>query len=288
MPSMRRKRLSQPDEVRQLPGGRVDMFELGDGVVGHAVFEPGWRWSDSIKPTAGTEYCEFHHLGYSVSGRVRIAHRDGAEMEIGPEEFFEIPPHHDAWVVGDEPWVSVDWGSEVAFGREEGTAASRVVSTLLFTDIVESTAMARTIGDARWRGLLGRHNQLVRAQLERYRGREAATTGDGFLAIFASAEAAVRAALAIAAMVPAAIDLQVRCGVHTGEVELEAGNVRGLSVHVASRVLGLAGPSEVLVSWMTRDLLSATSLEFEDRGVHELKGLPAPRSVYAVKPAPHS
>lgn len=284
MATLRRKHLSRPDEVRQMKDGRIGFFEIGDGMVGHAVFEPGWRWSTHVRPMAGTEFCDFHHMGFSLSGRVHVQHRDGAEIEIGPGEFFEITPDHDAWVVGDEPWVSVDWGSEVAFGREEGSAPSRLVSTLLFTDIVESTDTARRLGDARWRGVLGRHNQAVRAVLERYRGREMATTGDGFVALFDSAEAAIRAGLAVSPVV-APLGIRVRCGVHTGEVELEAGNVRGLSVHLAARVLGLAGPGEVMVSWTTRDLLAGSGLEFEDRGTHELKGLPEPRPVYAVRAA---
>jgi class 3 adenylate cyclase len=279
--TFRRRPLSQPDERREIRDGQLNFFDMGDGVVGYALFRPGWRWSTHVKPSAGTDYCDFHHLGFSVSGRIHVQHRDGPEMEIGPQEFFEIPPFHDAWVVGDEPWVSIDWGSEVAFGREEGAAASRLVSTLLFTDIVDSTAMARELGDARWRTVLARHNQAIRRVLERYRGREAATTGDGFLALFDSAEAAAHAGLAVAGAVEA-LGIRVRCGIHTGEVELEAGNVRGLAVHAASRVLALAGPGEVLVSWTTRDLLAGTRLEFESRGTHELKGLPEPRPVYSI------
>lgn len=282
MASLRRKHLSRPDEVRQMKGGRIDFFEIGDQIVGRASFDPGWRWSVNIKPVAGTEYCDFHHMGFSVSGRVHVQHRDGAEIEIGPQEFFEIPPQHDAWVVGDEPWVSVDWGSEVAFGREDGSAASRQLSTLLFTDIVDSTATARDLGDARWRTVLARHNQVVRRELERYRGREVTTTGDGFVALFESAEAAIRAGLSIAAAVES-VGVRVRCGVHTGEVELEGGNVRGLAVHIAARVLSLAGAGEVYVSWTTRDLLAGSRLAFEDRGVHELKGLPEPRPVFRVQ-----
>lgn len=284
MATLRRKPLSRPDEVRSIRDGRLSFFEIGDSVVGYASFEPGWRWSTHIKPLAATEYCDFHHMGFSVSGRVRVQHRDGAELEIGPQEFFEIAPYHDAWVVGDEPWVSVDWGSEVAFGREEGSTPSRQLSTLLFTDIVDSTATARELGDARWRTVLARHNQIVRRELERYRGREVTTTGDGFVALFESAEAAVRAGLSIASAVGSA-GVRVRCGVHTGEVELEGGNVRGLSVHIAARVLGLAGPGEVFVSWTTRDLLAGSRLSFEDRGTHELKGLPEPRPVYAASAA---
>lgn len=281
MSTLRRRHYSRPDELRELPGAVLNIFELAGGLASYSTFEPGWRWSTHVKPIAGTDYCDFHHAGFSLSGRVHIEHRDGAEMEIGPGEFFEITPHHDAWVVGDKAWVSVDWGSGISFGRQEGTVASRRLATLLFTDIVNSTVIAHDVGDARWRDILLRHNELVRVQLERFRGREVVTTGDGFLVLFDSAESAVHAALAIAqAIVP--LGIEVRCGVHTGEIEHDGSNVRGLSVHVASRVLGLAGPSEVLVSWTTRDLLDGSSLSFDSRGSHELKGLPEGRPIYAV------
>ena len=143
--------------------------------------------------------------------------------------------------------------------------------------------MRRRLGDARWRDLLGRHNRLVREHLQRFRGREVDTTGDGFLAVFDSAEAAVHCALAIARGV-VELGVEVRCGVHTGEVEMAESNVRGLAVHLAARVVALAEPGEVLVSWTTRELLSGGRFEFSDRGLHELKGLPDPKRVYAVEP----
>jgi class 3 adenylate cyclase len=283
MSRLRRKPISQPDETREIPGGVLMLYDLADGRVGYSSFEPGWRWSTHVKPTAGTDYCEFNHLGYSVSGRVHVQHRDGAEIEIGPEQFYEIPAYHDAWVVGDEPWISIDWGSGMSFGQVAGTALERRVATILFTDIVDSTVTARRLGDTRWRGLLVDHNKIVRALLERYAGREIHTTGDGFLTLFDGAERAVHAALAMVAAVPR-LGIQIRAGVHTGEIELEGSDVRGLSVHVAARIVALAGPGEVLVSWTTRELLSTSALAFEDRGQHELKGLPGPRAVYAARP----
>ena len=281
MARLQRRDLDRPTEVRTVPLGRLELFELGDTVVGRSRFEPGWRWSESIKPIAGTEYCEFHHVGYVLAGSVHVETREGAVLEIGPNEFYEIPPNHDAWVVGDEPWVSIDWGATASFGRDTADAAERMVSTVLFTDVVDSTATAHRLGDSRWRNLLAAHNLVVRAQLDRFRGREVTTTGDGFVALFDSAERAARAALAIVSAVPRS-GLHVRVGIHTGEVELEAGNVRGLTVHLAARVVALAGADEVLVSWTTRDLLAGTELEFAERGTHEMKGLPEPKSVYAV------
>lgn len=282
MAKLQRKGLDRPDETREAGGARFLAFSIGDHDVSWAIAPPGWRWSTAVKPLAGTDYCEFHHMGFTLSGRIRVVHRDGAEMEVGPEQFFEIPPFHDAWVVGDEPWVSIDWGQNVGFARSAGTGVGRRVTTIMFTDIVESTSVARRLGDVRWRDLLEAHNRVIRSRLERYRGREVTTTGDGFLALFESAESAVHAGLAITEAI-GPLGIEVRCGIHTGEVEHDGENVRGLTVHVASRVLGLARPSEVLVSWTTRDLLAGSNLSFEDRGSHELKGLPEPRPIYAVR-----
>jgi class 3 adenylate cyclase len=251
--------------------------------VGRATFEPGWRWSEAVKPLAGTEYCEFHHQGYTLSGRAYVRMRDGAEIELGPGEFYEIPAHHDAWVLGDEPWVSIDWGGTAAYARDSLGSGRRIVSNVLFTDVVDSTVRARQAGDARWRDLLELHNLIIRRELDRFGGREINTTGDGFLALFDGAERAVHAALAMIRGASDA-DLQIRAAVHTGELELHGSDVRGIAVHIAARVLALARPGEVLVSWTTQDLLSGSALTFEDRGLHDLKGLPGRRQVYAVVP----
>jgi class 3 adenylate cyclase len=280
MASLQRKGATRPDEARDIPLGRLETFELGDTMVGRNTLEPGWRWSASIKPLAGTDDCEFHHQGYTLSGRAHVVTRDGAEIDLGPGEFFEIPPHHDAWVVGDEPWVSIDWGSSTSYALAPEGSGRRVTTNVLFTDVVDSTVRVREVGDARWRDLLEHHNLIIRRELNRFGGREVNTTGDGFLALFDSAERAAHAALAMIRGVSA--ELEIRAAVHTGEVELYGTDVRGLAVHVAARVLALARPGEVLVSWTTQDLLSGSGLDFDDRGTHELKGLPGRRHVYAI------
>ncbi len=288
MARLQRKDLATPDEVRQFPGGsRVEIFQLEDAVVGRTVWLPGWRWSEVIKSIAGTELCEYHLLGYSVSGRFRVAMPDGTEMEIPPNHVYEIPPGHDAWVVGDEPWIALDWAGMRSFARPIAGRGERIVATLVFTDIVDSTAIAERIRDDAWRELLAQHNERVRSELDRFRGREVATTGDGFLATFDGAERAVLCAQGICSAAHE-IGLVVRAGVHTGEVEVVPGNLRGLAVHIAARILALAGPAEVVVSWTTRDLLAGTAFTFEDRGMHELKGLAGPRAVYAVIGSPEA
>jgi class 3 adenylate cyclase len=156
-----------------------------------------------------------------------------------------------------------------------------VLATVLFTDIVGSTEQATKLGDRRWRELLERHHSLVRQQLERYHGREVDTAGDGFLATFDGPARAIRCASAIENGV-SALGLQIRAGVHTGECELFGDKVAGLAVHTGARVASLAGPGEVLVSQTVKDLVAGSGIEFEDRGKHELKGVPGEWRLYAV------
>jgi class 3 adenylate cyclase len=161
-----------------------------------------------------------------------------------------------------------------------------VLATVLFTDIVDSTRRAATLGDSAWGELLEEHKALVRAELARYGGREVKTLGDGFLATFDGPARAVRAAIAIA---EASHDsgLDVRAGVHTGECDFTGNDVSGIAVHIASRVLGHAGPQEVIVSRTVVDLVAGSQLSFEERGTHELKGVPGMWQLYAaaVEPA---
>ena len=124
---------------------------------------------------------------------MRVQTREGAELTIEAGQFYEIPAGHEAWVEGDEPYVNIEWQPSVAFGQSEGGDFDRVVATLLVTDIVNSTARALELGDGAWRDLLARHDLAVRNQLDRFRGREMTTTGDGFVALFDGAERAIRA-----------------------------------------------------------------------------------------------
>jgi class 3 adenylate cyclase len=150
---------------------------------------------------------------------------------------------------------------------------SRRLTTLLFTDIVDSTRLAAELGDHEWAGLLERHHLVVREELVRHRGREVSTTGDGFLATFDGPARAVRCAQAISTGL-AALALVIRAGVHTGEVETIDGDVGGLAVHIAARIGALAGPSQILVSSTVKDLVAGSGLVFDDRGEHSLKGVP--------------
>jgi class 3 adenylate cyclase len=149
------------------------------------------------------------------------------------------------------------------------------------TDIVDSTAIASRLGDGIWKQKLGEHNRLVRARLERYLGTEVNTTGDGFLAMFASARGAIGCAASIRDGT-AGMGLPVRIGVHTGEIELLPGDISGVAVHAAARVMALGSASEVMVSSSTRGLVEEGGLRFESRGMQQLKGLSTPLEVFAL------
>jgi len=281
MARLQRKRFSDPDDVRSIPNGRIDVVELDDRVVGRMTYEPGWRWSTDIKPIAGTDSCQFHHVGVTLSGRLRVQMPDGTELEVGPGDVFEIPPGHDAWVVGDEPWVSVDFEAMRAYGRTEPTGGRRALFSILFTDIVDSTALAVAHGPAGWRDLVSQHNELSERVIDRHGGRLVKTTGDGVIALFDSAERAVRGGADLGDALRT-IELRIRAGVHTGEVELAQSDVRGVAVHTAARIMALADGDEIWVSATTRELVDGTGLEFEDRGRRELKGIPGERQLFSL------
>lgn len=278
---LRRKRFDRPDEVRTVEKGRIDLVELGELAVGRATFEPGWRWSEHVKPIVGTESCQVHHIGYVVSGRLMVEMTDGATLELTGGDTFEVPPGHDAWVVGDEPWISVDYAGRRLFAQAPGALSDRVLRTVVFTDLSKSTETLRRLGDSRWRLLLAEYNQSAREAMERFAGREVQTTGDGFLILFDSPAAAVRGATG---MIDAAtrLELTARAAVHTGEVELQGDDVRGIAVHATARILEFAQPGEVLVSGTVRDLLAGSGLQFEDRGDVELRGIDGRRSLAAL------
>jgi class 3 adenylate cyclase len=197
-------------------------------------------------------------------GRYLAAHIPGARL-------VELPGVDHPHFIGD--WRAViDEVEEFVTGTRSSPESNRVLATVLFTDIVGSTDAAVRRGDRRWLELLDRHNWLVRQQLARFAGREVKTIGDGFLATFDGPARAVQCAQAIAEEVHR-IGLEVRAGVHTGEVELLDGDIGGVAVHIAARVSGLAGPGEVLVSRTVTDLTAGSGIRFLDRGTHTLRGI---------------
>ncbi|HEX6766214.1 MAG TPA: adenylate/guanylate cyclase domain-containing protein [Polyangiaceae bacterium] len=281
MPRWQHRSFTEPEEARNFPHGQLRVITLDEVVVGRYALQPGWRWSNDIKPIVGTPHCQHHHMGYSLQGRLHVVLKDGTAYDVLAGEAYEIPPGHDAWVVGDEEYVGIEFSGSRLFAVPPDSMEGGVVATLLFTDIVGSTAMLARVGDAAWREMLLAHNAALRAEIERFRGRELKTTGDGFLASFDSASRAVRCGLAMGAA-SRAVGLDIRVGIHTGEVELLHGDARGVAVHAAARVMSLAGTGEVFVSWTTRDLLAGSGISVESAGSHELKGLDGAREVFRV------
>jgi class 3 adenylate cyclase len=184
-------------------------------------------------------------------------------------------------IVGD--WEAIlDEVEEFLTGARHAREPDRVLATVMFTDIVDSTRRAAELGDRRWREVLERHDELVRARLGRWQGREVKTTGDGFLATFDGPARGIRCAQEISHDLPPALGVDVRAGLHTGECEVRGADVAGMAVHIGARVGALAAPGEVLVSGTVKDLVVGSGIEFEDRGARELKGVPGEWRLYAA------
>jgi class 3 adenylate cyclase len=212
--------------------------------------------------------------GFSVEhGRYLAAH-------IPDARYVELPGIDNLIWAGDQDAIVAEIQDFVTGVRPEADTR-RVLATVLFTDIVGSTQLAATLGDHRWKGLLADHNRVVRRQLGRFGGHEVRVVGDGFLATFDGPARAVRCALAIRDEVRE-LDLDVRAGLHTGEIEVIPDDIAGLAVHVGARISALAGAGEVLVSSTVKDLVVGSGLVFDDRGSHALKGVPDEWRLFAV------
>jgi len=274
------RRFDEPDERREFEEGFVDLVSIGGMTFGRETLRPGWCWSKHVRPIADTDRCEFHHVGYQLSGRWVVEDRDGEQLEIRPGDVFDTPPGHDSWVVGEEPCVTIDFQG-VADWALRGPSL-RTLTTVLFTDIVDSTPTIARMRDTAWRKLKSQYDEKVSAALMGHGGVLVDTSGDGALARFASAAAAVRAAQAIVTGADR-IGLPTRAGIHTGEVELKENAVMGMTVHVGARVMAQAGAGEVLVTSTTRDLTLDSGFEFEEKGTYELKGVTGGRTLYSVQ-----
>jgi class 3 adenylate cyclase len=201
--------------------------------------------------------------------------------QIRGARFLSFPGDDHYIFIGNQGELLDEIERFVAEVRGEEANLDRQLATVLFTDIVDSTATAAELGDRGWRTLVERHHGLVRALLGRFRGTEVDTAGDGFFATFDGPARAVRCAQAIARTVPD-LGIEVRAGVHTGEVESIAGKVGGIAVNIGARIASLAGSSEVLVSHTVEGLVSGSGLVFEDAGVHPLRGVPGDWQLYRL------
>ena len=277
------KSVDQPDEIVSAPKVAKRIVTVGKTVIARIECEPGWRWSKDIKPTARTVSCEHHHQGIVLSGRLHVASDEGGERSIGPGDAFDILPGHDAWILGDESCVMIEFQGARDWGKPP-EPGERVLATLMVTDIVGSTAAAARMGDAAWKVLLARHYDSVRLELARFRGIEVDASGDGFLAMFDGAARAVRCAASIREA--ARQDgIEVRAGVHSGEVERHGEQLRGVAVHIAARIAALAQPGEILLSTSTTAILEGSGLNFSDAGDYEIKGLAERRRLFRLDDA---
>lgn len=292
-------RVIDPDAVEQ----GVDILSmLAPSAAGNAVFR---EWFDRAGHLAATPAMARAMLAQMALIDVReilpqveartlvIARTDNPQSWLGPghsryfaehlpnAKLIELPGEDVLFWLGDSAPV-LDEIEEFVTGVRGGAGLERSLCTMMFTDIVGSTRLAAELGDDAWRNRLERHDQIVRAQLARFRGREVNTAGDGFLATFDSPGRAIACARSIrASLVPAG--LQVRTGIHTGEVEVRGEDIAGLAVHIGARVGALAGADEILVSAAIPLLIAGTGVSFVDRGEHDLKGVPGRWRVYAVE-----
>jgi class 3 adenylate cyclase len=218
---------------------------------------------DTVVPVEVARYVADHIPG------ARLIEVDAGHLATG-RAAVEMNAHVEAFVT--DVWEAGGW---------DDAERDRVLATVLFTDIVSSSEKATVLGDRAWRELLERHHALIRRELVRFRGTEADTAGDGFFASFDGPARAIRCACAIATRVRE-LGLEIRAGLHTGECELVDGKVAGIAVHTGARVAALARPGEVLVSSTVKDLVAGSGIAFEDRGPHELKGIPGEWRLFSV------
>jgi class 3 adenylate cyclase len=268
-----------PDETVRFGGVTEDLVSIGGITIARSVQPVGWRWRDHFQPLVGGEWCQAHHIGIVLAGRQAVLLQDGTELEYGPGDLYDTPPGHDGWTIGEEDCLLLEWSGMRRWVG--GGTSNRVLAALLFTDIVDSTGTATRLGDAPWHDTLTLHYQQADDAIERFGGRRIVTTGDGLLASFDAAAAAVRCAMAIRAAATRQ-DLALRIGIHVGEVELAGDDVRGVSVHQASRVMAAANSGEIYATEAVRLLCQGAELDFEDAGDHELKGIPDRWRLYRV------
>ena len=294
--------------LASLRDGSYDPTRLLARMAPHEVTDPAflqwWRMFNLSAITAPEAYDTVMALGSvdirRLLGSIRVPtlllHRSRDQFvdvntsrymaeRIPGARLVELPGDDHLPFFGDQDAV-VARTQEFLTGTLPIADPDRMLATVLFTDMVDSTRLATELGDRRWYRTLDQHNQVVRKHLARFRGREVKTTGDGFLATFDGPARAIRAAGAIRAEL-AEHGLQVRVGLHTGEVELVGDDIGGIAVHIAARVIGQAGAGEILCSRTVKDLVAGAGFAFDDRGRRQLKGVADRWQLYAVQPAEH-
>jgi class 3 adenylate cyclase len=270
-------RLGDQEFDRRL--ARLQRMSIRPGVYGHFYRQTLEADVTHLLPTIRCPTLVLNRTGNIIVTAIESQHAADA---IPGARFVELPGT-DHGVFSEGVDLLLDEVEEFLTGVRSGGDPDRLLTTLLFTDLVRSTNRAAQVGDRRWRDMLDRHNEVTRGELSRFAGREVSTTGDGFLATFDRPISAVRCALALVEGMPS-LGLELRVGVHTGEVEVRGADLGGLAVHIAARIMDLAADGEVLVSSTVRDLLAGSELGFEDRSEHELRGVPGAWHLYSVSP----
>ena len=258
---------------------RLQRFSIRPGVYGHFYRQTLEADITDLLPAINCPTLVLNRTGNLI---VPIEQSREAANAIVGAKFVELPGT-DHGVFSEGVDALLDEVEEFLTGSRSGGDPDRLLTTLLFTDIVGSTDKAAEVGDRKWNDLLDRHHELTRSELTRFGGREVSTTGDGFFAAFDRPTSGVRCALSLVEAM-SSLGLQIRAGVHTGEVEVRGTDLGGLTVHIAARIMGHADQDEVVVSSTVKDLLTGSDLAFEDRDVHELKGVPGTWQLFAAKP----
>jgi class 3 adenylate cyclase len=255
-------------------------YERQSASPGMAKAMIGWLYAVDVRHVLPSIRIPTLALCHADATRVRPAHGRYIAERIEGARYVEVPGADNYTWAGDTAPMMREI-QELLTGASPMAEPDRVLATVLFTDIVDSTRRAAELGDARWSEALAAHDRVIRLNLERFRGREIKTTGDGFLATFDGPARAIRAALAIRDAI-AAQGFQVRSGLHTGEVELTGNDIAGIAVHIAARISALAGAGEVLTSNTVKDLVTGSGIVFEPRGPHQLKGIADEWMVYSA------
>lgn len=297
-PGQREEAQAYSDQVRKEWGGPVDIEAWAPSLAHDEQFRQWWAkflrlsagpstWINLLKMYSEIDLSPILPI-LRVPTLVLNRANDSGFIEqaryiaehIPDAKYVELSGADHLWWVGDADAV-LDEIQEFLTGERQPIDPGRVLATVLFTDIVDSTKRAHELGDRRWLELLDQHNALVRKELAYFRGVEMDTTGDGFFATFDGPARAIRCALAIRENVQR-LGIQVRAGLHTGECELMGNKVVGIAVHIGARIMAYAGANEVLVSSTVKDLVAGSGIRFEERGVHALKGVPDDWHLYAV------
>jgi class 3 adenylate cyclase len=296
-----------PDTQQRVLNYIASSWGSGEGVAMVApsrTNEPGLKeWFGKLErltasPTAARDLLgwnlgiDIRHVLPAIRVPTLVLHRAGDQLvpvECGRYLGAHIPAARYVELPGDDHYAFLETADDLVDEVEEFLTGvrplpetDRVLATVLFTDIVTSTERSAQVGDRRWKDLLDQHDTLIRRELERHRGRLVKTTGDGILATFDGPARAIRCAQAIATSVKS-LGIEVRAGLHTGEVELRGEDVTGIGVNIAARVVDAAGPAEVVVSSTVKDLVAGSGLRFADRGTHDLRGVPGEWRLFAVE-----